>query len=507
MSSTPGRSHLAWAAAGAAAFAYLWAASFRDGTFIWLLSQQEGGIWLDEAVRVLRGERMYRDFFDFVAPGNVYLIAVALGAFGETSSTVGWLVVGTGAAGAVLVHAVAARILPPPWRAIAVAIFVVYAYYPYSPLNHKWATFVLSLAALALVLDGRSVGRCAAAGVLLAAATFCTQDMGAGAAVGLAIGLALLAPREGTRPLAAFLAGYVPALGAAVAALALAVGPAVAWHDLVVFPARQYHNAVAAFELSLGDAHGAPRTFTIFGLAALGAAFAVRLLLRSRWRESNAEVVLVAFAGLGLVLLSWSRPVEPVGFGGRATPLMLVGLHALEAWLRARHGTAARRGTVVALLFFACTLVPIGAIQVAYSRWLRPLTLADHRAGAVWEAAPADDLLWLEARTAPGDPVFLFPYKGGFAFLGQVRNATAFPAMLDMGFTTAAQMEAAGAQLGRSCPQVGVWDHRRTADPIERSSLGPLYARIRRDYESRGRTGAEVELFARRTPCAPAAAR
>jgi hypothetical protein len=480
------------------ALAYLGLSFFRDGTFIWLLSQQEGGVWVDEAIRVLHGEQIYRDFFDFIAPGNVYLYAAAFAIFGDSTRTVGGLVVCLGVIAALLVHAVAARLLPLAWRASATAVFLVYAYQPYSPLNHKWPTFIFCLSGLLILLSRRSASRCLAAGVALAAATLCTQDMGSGAAMGLAVGLWFLRERESQRPFALFLIAYAVTLVSALAALAIHVGLPTLWYDLIAFPAAQYRNLVK-FTVVLGEPLAAPRTLTVFTLGILGAGFMVTGLVRRFWRVESAPTILVTLMGTGLLFLgSWVRPIEPVGFGVRAMPIMLMGLYAMRKALAPERGAFAQRVRFAVSVFFTATLGPIAVVQLVHAQWTRPLVLREHRAGPIWEPSPMEDLAWIERQTVAGNMVFLFPFKGGFYFLSRTRNATSFPMVLDMHFTTDDQIRSAGAELAANCPAAGAWDHRRLADQIEHSSLRRLYLGIQRDYDSRGRLPDDVELFTRK---------
>lgn len=85
--------------------------NFRDGVFIWSLSQQEGGMWIDEAYRMLNGELIYRDFFDFLAPGTVLVNTLFMWILGQTTTSVGLIVVIMGALIAVTVHAASAALL------------------------------------------------------------------------------------------------------------------------------------------------------------------------------------------------------------------------------------------------------------------------------------------------------------------------------------------------------------------------------------------------------------
>jgi hypothetical protein len=261
------------------------------------------------------------------------------------------------------------------------------------------------------------------------------------------------------------------------------------WYDLVAFPATQYGEAVK-MAVSLGEAHAAVRTFTVVALCVAAVAFAAR---REDARPESSLVTLVLALGTGMLLVgSWARPLEPVALAARALPVLLVGTYALHRWVEARPGPERSL-----LAFFAVTLSVTAAIQIAYAQWLGPFVARAHRAGATWEPAPLEDLAWLEAHAKEGDWVFLWPYKGGYSFLSRTRAASSYPMVMDMGFSTQDQLRRAAGELEASCPVAGLWDHRRQRDPVERSSLLPLYRDVQRRYESRGRLAGDVEAFVR----------
>jgi hypothetical protein len=123
------------------------------------------------------------------------------------------------------------------------------------------------------------------------------------------------------------------------------------------------------------------------------------------------------------------------------------------------------------------------------------------RAGTAWIGAPARDLEWIEANTAPGDPVLVFPAGGMFYFLTATRNATSYPAMVEGRFSVEDQRRAL-AEIERSRPAIGVWL------AAERFPVGPgvpaldtLYEGILRSYEpERALADGTVLLRRRRGP-------
>ena len=95
------------------------------------------------------------------------------------------------------------------------------------------------------------------------------------------------------------------------------------------------------------------------------------------------------------------------------------------------------------------------------------------------------ELAWVEAHTAPGDPTFLMPAKGGHYFVSRTRNVTSFPYLIE-GQNTVEQGRRALAEIEAARPRVGVWDQR----PWPRSAPGTdgplafLYEGLLRSYDA-----------------------
>ena len=176
-----GREKLAVAILSAA---FLVPCFFRGTTPLHLLSPVEGGVWVDEAERVLAGEVMYRDFFEFIPPGIVYLNAAALAVFGRRTATLGVLHVALGVALALVVHALSIRLIASRWRFLPAASFLVLLYVSYSPGNHKWPALLCGIAALVVLVDSARPRASFGAGLLLGASALFTLDFGAGLAGG-----------------------------------------------------------------------------------------------------------------------------------------------------------------------------------------------------------------------------------------------------------------------------------------------------------------------------------
>jgi hypothetical protein len=116
--------------------------------------------------------------------------------------------------------------------------------------------------------------------------------------------------------------------------------------------------------------------------------------------------------------------------------------------------------------------------------------IAPAASGLMGRKSYLDDLSKLEANTVEGQPVFLFPDKGGFYFLSLTRGATPYPKLFDWGFSTDAHIADAIRQLASRCPAVGIWHGTRLlsfgAVLPPRLTMKPLEEALRRDLR-RGR--------------------
>jgi hypothetical protein len=485
----------------AALFLYL--DNFRAGVFFWRLSQQEGGTYIDEAIRILQGEVIYRDFFEFMTPGVFYVNAFFLWLLGPTPTSVGVMIVVLGAVCALAIYAISDAVLSSYWRYVPAAIFVGLTYPSYSPGNHKWPTIILCLVGILAVVKTRSRLRCGISGIAHGGAMLCTQDFGVGAALGMAAALWLLRGRKGgSHPLV-----FVVACGLTVAVtlggFAVAAGFATVWYDLVAFMFEHYGTS-HMLAVGVGGLENLPFWLTSFGLGGLGLGYAVIGVARRFWRSDPPSLVIIALAGAGLLVIGGvAHPIEPTLIGVRAVPLTIVAVYLLQ---RAAEWRAARPWPLVGVIVLGLILAGYAAVRPIRTQFTAPLVAEAHRAGTIWTYGQ-DDLVWLEANTVEGQPVFLFPDKGGFYFFSRTRNPLSYPKLYDMGFSSDAQIADAIRQLVRSCPAVGIWHQNRLfafgKNRPELDTLKPLEQVLLRNYDAAAEFPNGATAL-RRKPSAPA---
>ena len=157
--------------------------SLRGAPF--LLGGDEQVFWMN-ALRMLQGELIYRDFFEFTPPGTdlVYLGAFALLGPRIWVPNVVQLVLGVSLA--CLCFHLARSIMKTAEAAVAAALFLVLLFGKWLDATHHWFSLLAVMAAVAVMMRGSSAPRVLVCGVLLGLASFFTQTRGIGAAVGFA---------------------------------------------------------------------------------------------------------------------------------------------------------------------------------------------------------------------------------------------------------------------------------------------------------------------------------
>jgi 4-amino-4-deoxy-L-arabinose transferase-like glycosyltransferase len=216
-----------------ASFLYLYL--FRDYTAI----DPDEGIILQGAERILRGQVLYRDFFSFFTPGSYYLLALLFKIFGSSILVARNALVCLGSILSVITYLLARRV-SSRWVALVTAALTTLTCLPLRFLVlHNWDSTLwacLALYSAVRLVEASAAGgptfmprhrgspkRWAwALGSLIAITILFDQSKGAGLALGLAAGFALLA-RDGRRRSLLGRRNW------------LALGAGIAWPFLVTF--------------------------------------------------------------------------------------------------------------------------------------------------------------------------------------------------------------------------------------------------------------------------------
>lgn len=430
-----------------------------------------------QALRILNGELIYRDFFTVVTPGSYYTIAWLFQLFGEHLMVLRWTALVTGLLVLLVTLHIARRVMAWPLAAAAAMMTTVWGWFLVTPNYYSLQAGLFALIALACYLRGSVL----LAGVLVGVTAMIKQNVGAYAAVALVIaiwGSRLFDGRWEVKTrlrTSAYFAGgialvVVPiVLGLIVAGAGPYLYESWVYYPLAKYPERfslpfpQFHPVLAdQGVVSLGDAIGAvltrsvpePAVFEIWVkliifLPVLVLPFAaVAIAVHAyRWRargdheaaqEGRAVLAIALMAGL-LLLQSWPRAdVAHILFGLQPT-FILLGYLLHCAW----RGLVLLPGPRVLVHAAAMTvaLAPIGLmLWNGYRRtdWEYANYVAHLRSerGAGVRTLPIEaqriDVVtrYLTEHTAPDEPIFVVPWAAGFYFLADRANPTRTDFML-----------------------------------------------------------------------------
>src|SRR5688572_28165689 len=141
-----------------------------------------------QALRIVNGELIYRDFFTVVTPGSYYTVAWLLEIFGEHLMVLRWTALATGLLIVLVTMLVARRVMAWPFAAGAALMTTVWGWFLVTPNYYSLQAALLALIALACYLQrapGASEQWIVAAGVMTGLTALVKQNVGAYAAVAL----------------------------------------------------------------------------------------------------------------------------------------------------------------------------------------------------------------------------------------------------------------------------------------------------------------------------------
>ena len=400
-----------YAVLGIATALYYYLHLFRlPFTPIWHMG--DAAIFLSHAERMLHGEVLYRDIFQFNMPGTEFLYLALFRLLGVHFwiPNVVLLLVGTAVTLLVfrlarLVLSGAAAFLPP------IAFLAVCQRGSIEPSHHWFSTFFVLLAVV-LVARSQRLTSIAAAGFLLGFATLFTSTRGAFVVLGLALFFLweLRDLRKAFRPIAVLFAGFLLPPAISIGCLTAQVGGKVLYDSLVVFPLRYYPAGGANSFSVYFDEWQNLLPFHMRSLAFIALWFAVNLA---------TPLLLIGFAAC---MLRGRAHVLPGADRGLLTLFTFAGVFALLAAAGApstpRLACAAAFAYILAVVWIErCAvrlarvlLVPLCLACAADSAFmlLRPTDVLYARRGvvAIIHKSSYETLAWLEQNAHPGDGYF-----------------------------------------------------------------------------------------------------
>ncbi len=409
------------------------------------------GIYLVGAMRMLDGQVIYRDFFDFVAPGTDVAYFVLFKIFGVRAwiPNVMAMVLGVGLTGLTVV--ISRKVLQGASVFLPGLVFLTFSYRLQLEATHHWYSAMAVVAALAVVIEARTPRRLAAAGVLCGVASFFTQTRGAVAVLGLSVFLLWEARnrKSSTRTLLrselVLLSGFLVTTAALYAYFIDRAGLARVIDCVIVFLFK--YSTAYYLNNWRGYLAYCPAYLPWYRLPNLAAwSFMIvfqpvvyLLCLRQYLRKSAQSAgcsqtpwdrwMLLYLVGLFLFLGNARAPnLQRLTADSFPALILLVWLMQSTGWF----SRAARRAIWGAALSFLL-LTPLSS-QFLYSPYY--LDLPTGRA-AFFDLGRVDRFEWLLYRTRPGDYFFAgHPYK----FYLCLRDVTGVPFLTTTDFTRPEQV-------------------------------------------------------------------
>ena len=368
-------------------------------------------IYLVGGSRMLGGQAIYRDFFDFLPPGTdlVYFLLFRIFGVRDWIPNLALIVLGVGLVW--LMTVISRRIVPGTTAYLPGVVFLTFSFRSQLDATHHWYSALAVLAALAIALESRTPARVIAAGALCGVAAFFTQTRGAMALLGFAAFLLWEAGKKGLGARAMFkneawlVSGFLASLGLLMAYFIRQAGLERVFDSTVIFLLRYS----TAYEWNTWAAYlkERPSLHPWYRLGLLGV-----------WLFMNV------FQPVVYVLCLWRYRRErrrPAGAAGvnwdRWMLLCVVGLAVLAGTLRAPSALRLAADSLPVLILLAWLVSPPG--------WL-----CEAARGTFWLSAGALLIATPLARQFAYSPTYLDFPTGRAAFFDQDR-ATQFDWFLE----------------------------------------------------------------------------
>jgi len=364
-----------------ACVAFLYLNLFANPTTPFLLGGDQTYRWMN-AQRLLYGEQMYRDFFQFTPPGADLLYLGAFKLLGPRSWTPNLVVLGLGTALGAMCLYISRSIMPRARAALATSLYVVFVIGQTLDGTHHWFSLLAVLGAVAVLLEGPTTARVAVAGALLGLATFITQTRGPAAAIGIVAWM--LREKSGWRRIGVLVVALILAWSALSAYYLATIGWQDLWFSQVTYVRECAVSGLHSLIEGMPPAGLMPKIRWIFAYLLLPAVCLI--CLWKYWRQGGARFGLLALVATALFAEvaqspSWFR------FFCVALPGVILCVSLSGPWLQR-------------LLWIAV----IGlAVQHTWSRHAQYSTIDGLPAGRVAVSGPAaEKLAWLAEHTRPG---------------------------------------------------------------------------------------------------------
>jgi len=437
------------------------------GAWYWLQYFNRSTNLLDEgstaaqAMRIVNGELVYRDFFTVVTPGSYYTVAWLFRMFGESLMVLRWAALVTGLGILLITLTVGRRVMVWPFAAAAGLLTTVWGWFMVTPNFYSLEAALLSLVALACYVYGAPSWRwMIAAGIAAGATAMVKQNVGAYTAAGLFITIwaSRLFDTE------ADWRGRMKMSGQLIVGIAVPVMATLLWlvvsgagpylyESWIYYPLVKYTERFARpfpsflplaetdpFDLWTKLAIYLPVVVYPLSFIAIGV-LSWRFQRRGDRAAKNEGHALLAITLVGILTLlqAWPRADVPHILFGLQPTFILFAYLLFCGW----RGLKMIPGPQVAIAAVAMIVTLAPAAMLLWKGYKRTdweyqnyiVAVRTDRAKGIFtgglEAQRIDIVTtYIAEHTAPDDPVFVVPWASGFNFLAERSNPTRTDFML-----------------------------------------------------------------------------
>ncbi len=420
-------------------------------------------LFLSEATRILSGQVIYRDFFQFNFPAIDLFYVVLIRLFGPRAWIPNLCLLGLGMGFLATSIVISRRLVSGPSVFLPGLLFLCLGFRNYLDASHHWYSSLLIMFATAILFISRGPAYLLVAGALTGLAACFSQNHGVAGAAGFVVFLWWCTARDTDarhavlRSEGYFLIPFVLIFGGCFAYFAFKVGLYNFAYSTIWFPIRYWSSFGANSWYGYGVFRDAEALLDHNFRRALMALF-IGLLVPwiylaalgdflfhgdSHPDHPREGIVLVVIVGLSSFLAISNSPST-----WRLSTVSMPAFIVL-VWLADRKGWK-RKATV--LLWTAVVLMMLRDISVSRTTWT---TYVDLPSGRV---APFDpELQWLAENTHPGE--YVFNPNWSVYFLLEVKNPTKLMMITTSDFTRPEQVQSVLRDLEEHQAPLIIWSN------------------------------------------------
>ena len=446
--------------------------------------------YLSHGLRLLEGQVIYRDFFEFTPPGAPLLAAAIFAVTGPSLLAARVVLALALLLGAYLLGRLARGLGAGPWAATLPGLVLVLALFRFQPhWSYHWlvvpcvaGALLSACRGLAAAEGGRTAWTLAGLGAGFTGLLLHADGVVLAAALGGAVVadgvVGAASARTTARRLGWLALGALAPIAPVVAWLAATGALGAAWYFVWVWPFAQYaipggpndirfltdlwafvtpyhHQWVDRPTFYARAYHGLALAALAVGAAAGALAWALGVVWRRaragvRWSGSEAAWGVVGLAAVGFALLAARGRADLVHVALYAFPAAVLATGAASAAMRrlaAPELVLVRRAPLAALALLALTGAWLWGVDIRQepAQWQRASS-----PDAYWRAVPL--VRWLHARARPGDRVVAFP-NGGFVYFYGLPPAAFYTQFVPVAYLSEAEARGYWARIARDRPR------------------------------------------------------